>query len=175
MPALHRGSLAADTLAVQAAVDALPTPPIALGHSYGGSVITGLTGVAALVYVAAFVPDEGESAATLGGATALLRAAVRQTPDGTTSIDPHLATDLFYADCAPDVATRATALLRPQAPAAAEECPSGRRGGTSRRPTWSARAIKPSTPSCSASWRPGARPRSNGRPATRRTCPSPPN
>ena len=115
VPTLHRGSLEADTRAVQAAVDALPARPVVLGHSYGGSVITGLTGVARLVYVAAFVPDTGESAASLGGATALLHAAV--LPDGdSTRIDPALATALFYADCPAGVATRATALLRPQLP-----------------------------------------------------------
>lgn len=115
-PALHRGSLAEDTRAVQAAVDALPTPPVVLGHSYGGSVITGLTGVARLVYVAAFVPDQGESAAVLGGASALLRTAVLPNADGTTHIDPTLAADLFYGDCPPAVAAHATALLRHQSP-----------------------------------------------------------
>ncbi|MEU4359261.1 alpha/beta fold hydrolase, partial [Streptomyces virginiae] len=40
VPELHRGSLAADTAAVQAVIDALPEPPLVLGHSYGGSVIT---------------------------------------------------------------------------------------------------------------------------------------
>jgi pimeloyl-ACP methyl ester carboxylesterase len=63
-PELHRGSLAADTRTVQEVVDAL-TPAVVLGHSYGGSVITGLTGAAHLVYLAAFVPDAGESAASL--------------------------------------------------------------------------------------------------------------
>jgi pimeloyl-ACP methyl ester carboxylesterase len=101
---------------VQAAVDALPSPPVVLGHSYGGSVITGLTGVAALVYLAAFVPAEGESAASLGGATPLLRAAVLPNDDGTTRIDPTLSTDLFYGDCPPSTAARATSLLRHQSP-----------------------------------------------------------
>ncbi|WP_408996596.1 alpha/beta fold hydrolase [Streptomyces europaeiscabiei] len=55
-PELHRGSLIADTAAVQAAVDVLPEPPLVLGHSYGGSVLTGLRGVGRLVYLAAFVP-----------------------------------------------------------------------------------------------------------------------
>ncbi|MFF8962648.1 alpha/beta fold hydrolase [Streptomyces globisporus] len=44
VPELHRGSLAADTEAVQAAVDALHEPPLLLGHSYGGPVITGARG-----------------------------------------------------------------------------------------------------------------------------------
>lgn len=43
-PELHRGSLAADTAAVQSVSDSLREPPIVLGHSYGGSVITGLRG-----------------------------------------------------------------------------------------------------------------------------------
>ncbi|CAM5624863.1 Alpha/beta hydrolase OS=Streptomyces cyaneofuscatus OX=66883 GN=G3I52_00215 PE=4 SV=1 [Streptomyces cyaneofuscatus] len=62
VPELHRGSLAADTEAVQAAVEALPEPPLLLGHSYGGSVITGVRGARHLVYLAAFVLDAGESA-----------------------------------------------------------------------------------------------------------------
>lgn len=60
VPELHRGSLQADTEAVQAVVDAMEQPPLVVGHSYGGSVITGLTGAAHLVYLAAFVPAEGE-------------------------------------------------------------------------------------------------------------------
>jgi predicted alpha/beta hydrolase len=56
--------LTADTAAaLQAVVDGMPEPPVVLGHSYGGSVITGLTGVGHLVHLAAFVPDVGESAA----------------------------------------------------------------------------------------------------------------
>ncbi|MFE6760245.1 alpha/beta fold hydrolase [Streptomyces sp. NPDC057684] len=42
VPELHRGSLPADTTAVQAVINSLPMPPTVLGHSYGGSVITGL-------------------------------------------------------------------------------------------------------------------------------------
>jgi len=44
-PQLHRGSLAADTAAIQDAVDASAVAPVVVGHSYGGSVITGLRGV----------------------------------------------------------------------------------------------------------------------------------
>ncbi|MFD3640163.1 alpha/beta fold hydrolase [Streptomyces griseus] len=62
-PELHRGSLSADTAAVQAAVDLAAEPPLVLGHSYGGSVITGVRGAGRLVYLAAFVPDTGETSA----------------------------------------------------------------------------------------------------------------
>ncbi|MFE7459571.1 alpha/beta fold hydrolase [Streptomyces sp. NPDC057554] len=118
-PELHRGSLAADTAAVQAAVDALGEPPILLGHSYGGSVITGVRGARHLVYVAAFVPDEGESAAALGGATPQLRDAVvpaADGPGGTTRLHPGRAADVLYGDCPGPLAARAVGLLRSQAP-----------------------------------------------------------
>ncbi|MFF2520589.1 alpha/beta hydrolase [Streptomyces liangshanensis] len=115
-PELHRGSLAADTAAVQAAVDAFAEPPLVLGHSYGGSVITGLRGAARLVYLAAFVPDTGESAASLGGASDRLRSAIEPQDDGSTRLDPGRAADALYADCPQHLAARAVALLRPQAP-----------------------------------------------------------
>jgi pimeloyl-ACP methyl ester carboxylesterase len=86
-----------------------------LGHSYGGSVITGLTGIAHLVYVAAFLPSEHESAATLGGPH-LVDSIVRRRPDGHTELDPRGAAPVLYGDCPPDDAARAVALLRPQGP-----------------------------------------------------------
>lgn len=50
-------------------VKGLNTPVVLVGHSYGGSVISSseiaTTNVAALVYVAAFAPDTGETAAAL--------------------------------------------------------------------------------------------------------------
>lgn len=114
VPDLHRGSLAADTAAVQRVVDAMGRPPIVLGHSYGGVVITGLTGIDHLVYVAAYVPAEQESAAVLGG-THLIDAIVRRRPDGRTELDPVGAVPVLYGDCLPDDAAGAVALLRPQA------------------------------------------------------------
>lgn len=63
VPELHRGSLHADTAAVQAVIDSSHEPPVVLGHSYGGSVITGVRGAGHLIYPAAFVLETGESAA----------------------------------------------------------------------------------------------------------------
>jgi pimeloyl-ACP methyl ester carboxylesterase len=123
VPELHRGSLAADTAAVQSAVDGMRAPPVVLGHSYGGSVITGLTGVQHLVYLAAFVPAAGESTASIGGTTDLVRAATIDHPDGTTSVRPELAVPAFYDDCPPAVAARAVSLLRPQRPGSGRGVP----------------------------------------------------
>src|SRR4051794_15662902 len=59
----------ADAAAVRAALDQVEGPVILVGHSYGGIAITnaaaGNANVKALVYVAAYVPDEGESLGAL--------------------------------------------------------------------------------------------------------------
>ena len=61
-------SLDGDVEATKQIIDALDGPAILVGHSYGGAVITGAgngPNVAALVYIAAFAPDDGESVNTL--------------------------------------------------------------------------------------------------------------
>lgn len=116
VPRLHRGSLAADTAAVQRVVDQCRVPPVVLGHSYGGSVITGLERLRRLIYVAAFVPAAGESGALLGGVDALVNEALQLNDDGTTSIQPGRAREVLYADCTEADSRWATALLVPQQP-----------------------------------------------------------
>ena len=61
-------SLADDVAVTKRAIDAQSGPVILVGHSYGGAVITEAgtdPKVAALVYIAAFAPDAGESVNTL--------------------------------------------------------------------------------------------------------------
>jgi pimeloyl-ACP methyl ester carboxylesterase len=63
-------SLRDDAAETRRVIDAQDGPVVLVGHSYGGAVITeaGSHGkVAALVYVAAFAPDKGESVKTLSG------------------------------------------------------------------------------------------------------------
>lgn len=65
---LQRKSIAEDAAIVQRAIQAQSGQVVLVGHSYGGAVITeaGLDGkVAALVYVSAFAPGDGESIADL--------------------------------------------------------------------------------------------------------------
>ena len=62
-------SLEADVAATTRVIDAQPGPVLLVGHSWGGAVITEAGAndkVAGLVYVAAFVPDKGESVNDLG-------------------------------------------------------------------------------------------------------------
>ena len=61
-------SLADDVAATKRILAVQDGPAVLVGHSYGGAVITEAGNdpkVAALVYVAAFAPDKGESVATL--------------------------------------------------------------------------------------------------------------
>src|SRR3989440_4954141 len=61
-------SLAGDAAATRHVIDAQAEPVILVGHSYGGAVITEAgtyPNVKALVYIAAFMPDAGESVQTL--------------------------------------------------------------------------------------------------------------
>jgi pimeloyl-ACP methyl ester carboxylesterase len=61
-------SLEGDAEATRRIIDAQDGPVVLVGHSYGGAVITQAgtnDKVAALVYIAAFAPDNGESVKTL--------------------------------------------------------------------------------------------------------------
>ena len=63
-------SHADDVAVTKRVLDAQTEPVILVGHSYGGAVITEAGNhpkVAALVYIAGFVPDKGESVNTLIG------------------------------------------------------------------------------------------------------------
>lgn len=134
-PMLYRGSLEADTAAVQAEVDALADrgPVVACGHSYGGAVVTGLRpdGLSHVVCIAGFLLDEGESIFTAGTVEAPatdLGAALVRGDDGLTRIDPVLAFDAFYADCPPALAAAAISRLRPMSMSAM--------GGSPTRQVW---------------------------------------
>jgi pimeloyl-ACP methyl ester carboxylesterase len=62
-------SFADDVAATKRIIDAQDGPVLPIGHSYGGAVITKAGNdpkVVGLVYVAAFAPDKGESAGSLG-------------------------------------------------------------------------------------------------------------
>src|SRR5919202_4447788 len=63
-------SLEGDVAATKMVIGAQSEPVILVGHSYGGAVITEAGNhpkVAALVYIAAFAPDQGESVETILG------------------------------------------------------------------------------------------------------------
>jgi pimeloyl-ACP methyl ester carboxylesterase len=97
-------SYAADQKYTKAAIDAMGGPVVLVGHSYGGSVITEAgndPNVAALVYIAAFALDEGESCASIEQAVPQASKAFKADSNGNWWIDQdHFAAD-FAADISP--------------------------------------------------------------------------
>ncbi|MCU4187199.1 alpha/beta hydrolase [Acidiferrimicrobium sp. IK] len=93
-------------------------PVVLVGHSYGGCVITNaspdLPNAQALVYIAAYAPDEGETladAGNLGGGTThltehLVARPYPGSPEGDADgyIDPAYFHELFCADVDPELA-----------------------------------------------------------------------
>ena len=95
-------SYAEDQKYTKAAIDAMGGPVILVGHSYGGSVITEAgndPNVAALVYIAAFALDEGESCASIEQAVPQASKAFKPDSNGNWWIDQ----DHFAADFAADI------------------------------------------------------------------------
>jgi pimeloyl-ACP methyl ester carboxylesterase len=95
-------SYAEDIKYTKAAIGAMDGPVVLVGHSYGGAVITEAgnhPNVAALVYIAAFALDTGESCATIEQALPPATSGIKSTEDGYFYIDPAV----FHADFAADV------------------------------------------------------------------------
>lgn len=123
--------VASDAAAVSAVIGSVGGPVVLVGHSYGGPVITeaanGNNNVKALVYVAGFAPDKGESSLTLSGkfpgstlGEALLPVA---RPDGGQDlyIQPEKFQEQFAADVPAAQASLMAATQRPVADAALAE------------------------------------------------------
>ena len=121
-----------DANSVRAFVGGIEGPVVLVGHSYGGAVITqaavGLDNVKALVYLAAFALDEGDSAGSVQApfAEPLLARNARPTayPAGAGAAEgPDLFIsaegfrETFCADVPVDVATVLAATQRPVAAA----------------------------------------------------------
>ena len=100
-------SYADDQKYAKAALDAMDGPVVLVGHSYGGSVITEAGNhpkVAALVYIAAFALDEGESCASIEQALPQASKAFKPDSNGNWWIEQaHFAAD-FAADIPPEKA-----------------------------------------------------------------------
>jgi pimeloyl-ACP methyl ester carboxylesterase len=118
--------IAYDSAYVASALAQIPGPVLAVGHSYGGAIITNAAvpagNVVGLVYVAAFAPDEGE---TLGGieqgsTDSVLNSALLEhtypMDSGTATeftIDPEKFHDAFAADLPAEQAALMAATQRP--------------------------------------------------------------
>lgn len=112
-----------DVAATKRALSREDCPCILVAHSYGGAVITEAgtdASVAGLVYIAAHMPDAGESEAEDGKRlpSDLNRStAIKTTPDGFTYLDASQFHEYFAADLPED---QAAFMARSQVPNFAE-------------------------------------------------------
>src|SRR5579859_4844268 len=103
-------SYAEDLKFTKAVIDRQSGPVVLVGHSYGGAVITEAgnhSKVAALVYIAAFALDTGESCAAIEQALPPAKTGIKQTDDGYFYIDPAV----FHADFAADLPAAKAAFM----------------------------------------------------------------
>lgn len=97
-------SLEGDVAATERMIRMARYPVVLVGHSYGGAVVTEAGDhpqVRAIVYIAAFVPDAGESVASLNEHPAEpgeARAPVLAPQDGFMIVDPARFPEAFAAD-----------------------------------------------------------------------------
>src|SRR3954465_555549 len=108
-----------DTLAEE------PEPVVLVGHSMGGVAITQAGGrrrgrIARLIYVAAFLPGDGQSLADLtklpeGAGDMVQENMVVEGEPPVGTMPAEAAREAFYAKCSPQQADRAIERLRPQA------------------------------------------------------------
>ncbi|MEV7239445.1 alpha/beta hydrolase, partial [Streptomyces sp. NPDC051020] len=128
-PANPLRGLASDATYLRSVLKTIDGPIVLAGHSYGGSVISqaaaGNSKVKALVYVAAFTPDRGESVTSVNSNfppadlnNALVPASY-PLPDGGTGTELYVQADKFHevvaADAPESVANVAAAAQRPAA------------------------------------------------------------
>jgi len=138
-PANPLRGISTDAAYIASVLNQIPGPVLAVGHSYGGAVIsnaaTDTANVVGLVFVAAFAPDEGERLGDVesGSKDSVLMTALapRQYPTGQDSeaavefaIDPTRFHDAFAADLPPAQTAVMAATQRPVAELAFSE-PSG--------------------------------------------------
>jgi pimeloyl-ACP methyl ester carboxylesterase len=125
--------ISADSAYVASAINQTPGPVLAVGHSYGGAIIsnaaTRTPNVVGLVYVAAFAPDEGETLMDIEGTSrdSALASAIQETtyPTGQgmetaveLTIDPAQFRRVFAQDLPDDQANVLGVSQRPIAAAA---------------------------------------------------------
>jgi pimeloyl-ACP methyl ester carboxylesterase len=120
-PANPLRDLAGDSAYIESVLATIDGPVVLVGHSYGGAVITNAgahaPNVKALVYVAGFALDQGESLAAIGaqfpnnqvGPATVVRPFPQ--PDGSTGTDLYLAVDQFREVFAADVPRHTTDLM----------------------------------------------------------------
>ncbi|HEY9671567.1 MAG TPA: alpha/beta hydrolase [Waterburya sp.] len=120
-------SLPDDIATTKRVIDAQHGPVVAVGHSYGGAAITGAAAgkeqVKALVYIAGWAPEPGESVSQLIGRYALppLSTAIVADTAGFLYIDREKFHEVFAKDVSPVEAQVMAVTQKPAASVAFEQ------------------------------------------------------
>jgi len=110
-------SVSGDAEFVASIFEAVEGPIVAVGHSYGGTVITNAVrdneNVEALVYVAGYAPEEGESALELSGRFpgSTLGDTLWTVPLSDGSTDLYIQQEKYHGQFAEDVPAEQTTLM----------------------------------------------------------------
>jgi pimeloyl-ACP methyl ester carboxylesterase len=109
-------SVSGDAEFVASIFEAVEGPIVAVGHSYGGTVITNAVrdnNVEALVYVAGYAPEEGENALELSGRFpgSTLGETLWSVPLSDGSTDLYIRQEKYHGQFAEDVPAEQTALM----------------------------------------------------------------
>jgi pimeloyl-ACP methyl ester carboxylesterase len=123
-PANPERGLLLDAAYISSVVRTIDGPVVLVGHSYGGAVITNAAlthpNVKALIYIAAFAPDLGETVGGLvlknpgSGLTTLDNLVLRPYPVGVDAyINPRVFHDVFAADLPRETTAMMAASQRP--------------------------------------------------------------
>src|SRR5438876_6338141 len=118
-PANPLRDLASDAAYIRSVLQTISGPIVLVGHSYGGAVISnaavGVSNVKALVYIAGFAPDKGESLfqlVTVNPGTQIGPATLDVRPyplaDGGTGTDLYLKKSAFHDAFAGDLPLKVT-------------------------------------------------------------------
>ena len=126
-PANPLRSLSGDAEYVASVLKTIPGPVVLVGHSYGGAVITNAAtnadNVKALVYIAAFAPDKGDTVFGIigqfpGSGLPLALAPRPYHAPGDSGLDGYINLDQFHdVFCADLPATTAAVMAASQRPA----------------------------------------------------------
>jgi pimeloyl-ACP methyl ester carboxylesterase len=111
-----------DAAALASVLKTIDGPLVLVGHSYGGMVISeaaeGNPAVKALVYIAAFAPDTGESAGAILGrfpspkfSPDILHPVPYALPGGATGADVYVKREVFHDMFAADVPANTAAVM----------------------------------------------------------------
>jgi pimeloyl-ACP methyl ester carboxylesterase len=127
-PANPLRGISIDSAYINSYLEQIEGPVLAVGHSYGGAVLTNAAtnadNVVGLVYVAAFAPDEGETLADIAGRSedSVINPAIRPlnypTGEGAETaleftIDPADFHEVFAADLPAEQTSLMAATQRP--------------------------------------------------------------